>query len=371
VEANRLREIISRFPDCRVAVLGDFFLDKYLDVDPALAEISVETGKTANQVVSIRCSPGAAGTVVNNLAALHAGKLHVLGFTGDDGEGFELRRALQNLGCDTQGLLTLRDRFTPIYLKPRTSNTADLSGEHERYDTKNRRPTPADVQETVVSHLERLLPQLDAVIIIDQVDEEECGIVTTRVRESVTGLGERFSGKVFWADSRRRIGRFRNVIIKVNAHEAVKEIFPDGDQNCRGKVGPGRRTGPLHSRSNGRAPSSDVILDDEIVQQAMTELRKRTGRPVFVTAGRRGIWINDVRPLLVRGVRVSEPTDPTGAGDSATAGAVLALCAGANLEEAALLANLAASITVQQLATTGTASPNQLVPRLEMWRSQG
>jgi bifunctional ADP-heptose synthase (sugar kinase/adenylyltransferase) len=343
VEANRLREIISRLPHCRVAVLGDFFLDKYLDVDPALAEISVETGKTANQVVSIRCSPGAAGTVVNNLAALHAGKLHVLGFTGDDGEGFELRRALQNLGCDTQGLLTLRDRFTPTYLKPRTSNTADLSGEHERYDTKNRRPTPADVQETVVSHLERLLPQLDAVIIIDQVDEEECGIVTAMVRERLAGLGERFSGKVFWADSRRRIGKFRNVIIKVNAHEAVKEV--NGD----------------HAG----------ISEDATVHRTMAELQKRTGRPVFITAGRRGIWISGVTPLLVRGVRVPEPTDPTGAGDSATAGAVLALCAGANLQEAALLANLVASITVQQLATTGTASPNQLVPRLEMWRSQG
>jgi len=35
------------------------------------------------------------------------------------------------------------------------------------------------------------------------------------------------------------------------------------------------------------------------------------------------------------------------------------------------MANLVASITVQQLATTGTASPEQLGPRLELWRSQG
>jgi len=103
----------------------------------------------------------------------------------------------------------------------------------------------------------------------------------------------------------------------------------------------------------------------------MKQLRKRTGRPVFVTAGRRGIWIDDSRPMLVRGVRIPEPTDPTGAGDSATAGAVLALCSGAGLQEAALLANLVASITVQQLATTGTAGPDQLGPRLELWRSQG
>jgi sugar/nucleoside kinase (ribokinase family) len=81
--------------------------------------------------------------------------------------------------------------------------------------------------------------------------------------------------------------------------------------------------------------------------------------------------VSDPEPSLVRGVRVPEPTDPTGAGDSATAGAVLALCAGASPAEAALVANLVASITVQQLGTTGTARPEELAPRLEMWLAQG
>ncbi len=377
MRADRLQAIIHRFPECRIAVLGDFFLDKYLDVDPALAEISVETGKTAHQVCSIRRSPGAAGTVVNNLAALGAGRLHVLGFTGDDGEGFELRRALQDLGCSIEGLLVLPDRFTPTYLKPRACNTADLSGEHERYDTKNRRHTSVNAQARIVGHLECLLPELDAVIIVDQVEEAECGVVTTKVRESLAALAERHTTKIFWADSRRRIGRFRNVIIKVNSHEAVKEIFPHGAPSARHRLpegrqaGPGRRTGPTDGRTSGAEPGTEITLDDRIVTKAMTELRKRIGRPVFVTAGRRGIWIDDSRPMLVRGVRIPEPTDPTGAGDSATAGAVLALCSGAGMQEAALLANLVASITVQQLATTGTAGPDQLGPRLEMWRSQG
>ena len=92
---------------------------------------------------------------------------------------------------------------------------------------------------------------------------------------------------------------------------------------------------------------------------------------MFVTAGARGMWTSDPETALVRGVTVPEPTDPTGAGDSATAGAVLALCAGATAAEAALVGNLVASITVQQLATTGTARPEDLGPRLELWLSQG
>ena len=67
---GRLAEITGSFSEIRLAVAGDFFLDKYLEVDPALAEVSLETGKAANQVVRVRHSPGAAGNVVNNIAAL-------------------------------------------------------------------------------------------------------------------------------------------------------------------------------------------------------------------------------------------------------------------------------------------------------------
>ena len=77
--------------------------------------------------------------------------------------------------------------------------------------------------------------------------------------------------------------------------------------------------------------------------------------------------VSDPEPTHVPGVRVEGPIDPTGAGDSVTAGAVLALAAGAALPEAALVGNLVASITIQQLATTGTARPDQLPDRLEMW----
>jgi bifunctional ADP-heptose synthase (sugar kinase/adenylyltransferase) len=345
MDAARLEQIIRRFPDCRVAVLGDFFLDKYLDTDPELAQVSVESGKTAHQVVSIRTSPGAAGTIVNNLRALDAGRLYVLGITGDDGEGYELRKCLGRLGCGMEGLISVPGLFTPTYLKPRNCRAADLSGEHERYDTKNRRATPRDAQDKVLAYLETILPEIDAVAVQDQVEAEEMedsAVVTARVKERLAELAARFPNKIFWADSRARIGAFRNVMIKVNAREAVRQVFPPGVENP----------------------------EDETVVRALAELRKRTGKPVFVTAGGRGMWTSDPEPALVRGVAVPEPTDPTGAGDSATAGGVLALCAGATPREAALVANLVASITVQQLAVTGTAARGELGPRLEMWRAQ-
>ena len=75
--------------------------------------------------------------------------------------------------------------MTPTYLKPRDRNDASLAGEHERYDTKNRRPTSPALGERIVRSLDALLPELDAVIVLDQVEEADCGVVTAALREVV------------------------------------------------------------------------------------------------------------------------------------------------------------------------------------------
>jgi rfaE bifunctional protein kinase chain/domain len=342
MSAGRLRELIEKFPRLRVAVLGDFFLDKYLDVDPGLAEVSVETGRTAHQVVGIRHNPGAAGTVVCNLAALGAGTLHAVGFTGDDGQSYELRKDLAQLRCGTDHLHCDPQRTTPTYLKPRDNTDPSLAGEHDRYDTKNHTLTSRAIEQQIVGSLDALLPELDAVIIADQVEEEGCGVITATVRQALASAAGRHPGVVFWADSRRRIRQFRGMIIKPNQFEAV------------GKEDP--------------LPGDEVDLPE--LAEAVRRLRAETGAPICATRGPEGMLVSDPDMTVVPGVRLEGPIDPTGAGDSATAGVVLALAAGAELSEAALVGNLVASITVEQLATTGTARPDQLPSRLQTWRSQ-
>ena len=73
--SHSLDLLLSRFSDLSILVVGDFFLDRYLDIDPTLSETSLETGLEANQVVRVRNHPGAAGTVTNNLCALGIGKV--------------------------------------------------------------------------------------------------------------------------------------------------------------------------------------------------------------------------------------------------------------------------------------------------------
>src|SRR5262245_51064111 len=210
-----IEHILSAIPQRTIGVLGDLFLDRYLDIDTNLDELSVETGKIAYQVTRVRSYPGAAGTVINNLAALGVGRIYPIASIGDDGEGYELRQALKKLSSvEEGGIISVPERRTPTYTKPMRG-----AEELNRLDIKNRAPTPVEVEGRIIELLDEAWPRLDALIVLDQVSEEDCGVVTKRVRDHLAELGGREPGKFVLADSRERIGEFRNVCVKPNADE--------------------------------------------------------------------------------------------------------------------------------------------------------
>jgi len=326
-----IQQILEALSRLHIGVLGDLFLDRYLDIDGALTEPSIETGLEAYQVVGVRAYPGAAGTVINNLAALGVWRVSVLSVIGEDGEGFELRRELEERGVDVDYLLTTPERRTPTYAKPMLMETGKPARELNRLDIKNRRPMPIELTANILKHLAELWSQVDALIVVDQVSESECGVVTSAVRERLAELGAAVPGKLILADSRTRIGLFRNVLAKPNQAE------------CRQATGIGE------------------------LNLAVQTLAARTGRAVFCTCGEQGILLGEPtgKVKLVPGFPVTGPTDTVGAGDSTSAGIACALASGVSLEAAAVFGNLVASITVQQIGTTGTATQQQVIER---WR---
>ena len=334
-----VEQILERLPRLTVGVLGDLFLDRYLDIDAALTEPSIETGLDAYQVVRVRPSPGAAGTVINNLVALGVGAVRVVAVIGDDGEGYELLQALKRLGVvDTAGVVVSADRRTPTYTKPMLHEPGRPARELNRLDIKNRTPLPGPLEARVLDALRDLWPRVDALVVLDQVSEAECGVVTTGVRDLLAQLGASDSRRFVLADSRERIGLFRSVCLKPNVRECRSAIYGED--------------------TDWDAPNP------------VWELAQRAGRPVFCTAAELGIMLADPgspewRVVHVSAYPVRGPIDPVGAGDSTSAGIACARAAGTSLEEAAAFGNLVASITVQQIGTTGTASPEQVRQR---WR---
>src|SRR5262249_35471356 len=74
----------------------------------------------------------------------------------------------------------------------------------------------------LIELLDEAWPQLDALLVLDQVSEEDCGVVTAKVREHLAKRAEDDPEKFVLADSRERIGLFRNVCGKPNWDELVK-----------------------------------------------------------------------------------------------------------------------------------------------------
>jgi rfaE bifunctional protein kinase chain/domain len=343
--AESIETILRRLPSLAVGVVGDLFLDRYLDLDAGLTEPSLETGLDAYQVVNVRSYPGAAGTVVNNLAALGIGRINPVSIIGDDGEGYELRKELAAMGVvDVAAVRTWDGRVTPSYVKPLLRRPGQPPRELNRIDMKNRRRLPREAEDVVLQDLDEVWEKVDALVVLDQVTEPDCGVVTARVRERLTRMGKERSEAMILADSRARISQFRAVALKPNAREC------------------------LGSMRTASADGDALALTAEL-------LAKQAGRPVFCTCGDKGMllavpWRGEPTVLLPA-YPVAGPIDVTGAGDSASAGIICAAAAGASLEQAAAFGCLVASITVQQVGKTGTATPDQIRQRWCDMRAQG
>jgi rfaE bifunctional protein kinase chain/domain len=317
-------EILERIPRLRILVAGDICLDRWCTYDPKHREPSRETGLDRIGVVSTDVTPGGGGTVANNLAALGAGHVAVLGIAGDDGDGFELARALSGRRIDATHLIrsSALQTFTYTKLINSTNRVEDLP----RVDFIHSEPLAANLETQLLGRLRQIAPAFDAIVALDQCETPESGIVTSELRILLSEIARASPEKVVWADSRIRCEHFRGVTMKVNLQEAAAAC-----QRLK------------------------IPTDYSRLRAALDAPR------LFVTAGAEGVHI--ATPTGIEHVpttRIDHPVDICGAGDSFSAGAVCALALGATAAEAARFGNLVASITVMKPGT-GTASPAELL----------
>ncbi len=330
---ERFQEITAAYPRLRIVVLGDFCLDRYLEIDPVKSEVSIETGLEVHNVVNVRSQPGAAGTILNNLVALGIGEIHPVGFCGEDGEGFELLAALRSMrGVHLQHFLQTPERRTFTYCKPLVLEKGHAPRELNRLDSKNWSPTPKTVRKKLCDSFHVATGQADATILMDQVDLAETGVITTDLLGAACVLAQTRPELLMIGDSRRTLRDWPPVWLKMNNTElcALTHLTP-----------------------------TDSV---ETIKMAALNLARAHTRPVFVTLAERGIigaepggLVKHLPAFPVRGA-----IDIVGAGDAVMANLTAALAAGALLSEALELAMAAASVVIHQLGTTGAARVEDL-----------
>jgi len=332
-QIDNIIRVIDRANSRTITVFGDYCLDKYLYIDPARDEPSLETGLTAYQADRKALYPGAGGTIVNNLRSLGA-KVRCVGLVGDDGEGYELLKSLERIGADTSLMVRSADIITNTYIKPMCKTQDGIYSEMNRLDIRNFSKMANNLQNKLLANLKKALNDSQGIMILEQFTECNGSVVTERTREELSLLAECYPEKFFCADSRGNAGRYRNMLIKCN-HLELPRVYNNGkqDENC-------------------------------IVKQGMALLREN-GRAVIVTLGENGAYVFEKRAMFhIPAFQVKGPLDIVGAGDATNAGMILGLTLGLTLPEAVLLGGCVASITIQQLGVTGTATIEQVRHRL-------
>lgn len=314
-----LNAVFERMDLVRVGVIGDFCLDAYWIADMTRSQISREVPHFPLPIIEERMSPGGAGNVACNIAALKPAKVTAIGMTGCDWRGDALRRLLREAGVDVSLFLESAKRTTPSYIKPMRKGLSDVIYEDPRLDFEDWTTMDADDEERLLTALDSL--DVDVLCVCDQMGY---GCITPTIRKKICELGK--NGLTVIADSRDRIGLYTDVIVKPNEVEAARAV--------------------------------DSAADYGTVARLMSE---KTGRPAIVTLGGDGCLVcegDEVKHVPAR--RVAPPIDICGAGDTFLSALACSLAAGAALDEAALIANTASSVTIKKINATGTATRDEI-----------
>lgn len=312
---ERLLALARALRGRRVAVIGDVVLDRYWV--GRSSRISREAPVLILDFEDERSVPGGASNAAANVRAL-GGTARLVGRVGNDPAGRDLRRALRSSGVDGRWLA--RDGAAGTVVKTRVLAGSSHASRQQivRMDRGHAAPVAKASIHTLVRAAERAVRGADAVLLSDY----GYGLLGPAVRRAAIAAARR-AGIPVVADSRYALRSFRGAtLLTPNEHE-VAEAFHLGS------------------------------LDGASLRRAGAELRRAAAaEAVWITRGISGmLLIERGRVRAVPIVGSSDVADVTGAGDAVSAAAALALAAGAEQGEAALLATYAASVVVMKRGT--------------------
>ena len=317
---KELKPLLRRIAKLRILVVGDVMLDHYIWGDAT--RISPEAPVPVIDIARDSWTAGGAANVALNLASLGA-RCTVAGFIGDDEAGHRLNTILHGRHIDT----IATPGSAPTIVKTR------VLVRHQQLCRLDRESAPSAYEiptGRVDALLKRAIEGADAVILSDYAK----GILNDAVVARVTQLARK-AGKFIALDPKpkRRLAFHGLDLITPNKRESLELAGMEP---------------PPHTRF----PAAEVCA-------RLHELYAT--RHLVVTLGEEGMLLSDggrVRKIIPTAAR--EVFDVSGAGDTALAGLVVALCAGAPLETAAHFANAAAGVVVGKLGTA-TVSPDEII----------
>ncbi|HOJ51761.1 MAG TPA: D-glycero-beta-D-manno-heptose-7-phosphate kinase [Syntrophales bacterium] len=315
ISNRRAIEIIDRFPFAHVLVVGDIMVDHF--IWGKVARISPEAPVPVVEVQEDSVMLGGAANVMNNIRSLD-GQVYGVGIVGADEMGERLLGELGRRNIDTEGIVVELGRPTTI-----KTRIVAHGQQVVRFDRESKKEVSRRATEKMLARIESLLPALNVIVVSDY----NKGVVT---RELLTGLKKLISGTqvMLCVDPKKTDFSFYQGahVITPNHHEAE------------------------------RATGMEIANRRSLMKVGEELLKRFAFQAALITRGEQGMSLFEQGASTVHTefpADAREVFDVTGAGDTAIGTFALAVASGANLREAAYLANKAAGVVVGK---TGTAT---------------
>lgn len=322
---NNLIKIIGKFKDKKILILGDVMLDKYIWGD--VSRISPEAPVQIVNVVKESYSPGGAANVANNIAALSA-KSFMVGVVGKDTTKNELIEELKKRNIDVNGLIEDENKRTIRKVRVFGRNQQLL-----RFDYEKKGYVDSKTEANILEFISKKIDDIDAVIVSDYAK----GTITKNLMEKLIALCKE-----------------KNKIIVVDPKPKHKHFYKNATLIT-----------PNHKEAHEMTDLAEEEPWDIDIEGMGKKLLEELNSTILITKGEKGMSLFEKG-----GKTTSIPTfakevyDIVGAGDTSAATLTLALASGASFEEAAIIANHAAGITVGKIGTS-TVSIEELRKSIE------
>jgi rfaE bifunctional protein kinase chain/domain len=303
ITKERAVDLISKFPDITVAVIGDIILDKYLwgDVERISPEAPVPVVDVKKETVSL----GGASNVANNIASLDA-KAYMIGVVGDDENAKIIENLLKSKNINP---VLIKDKSRPTIEKTRI---IAVSQQLLRIDREDRSKLSTEIEDKIINEIKNIKDKINVFIVSDYGK----GVITQRIMDFIKSLNK----PIFVDPKPSNYQLYKHTtILTPNKKEAYESIKADKNTDLE---------------FVGRKIMSDLELNQ-----------------LLITLGGEGMALFEGDKILHIPTKAKKVFDVTGAGDTVISVLALARLAGGTWEESASLANTAAGYVVGEIGT--------------------
>ncbi len=313
INRKRLEDIISKFKNRRVLVLGDIMLDRYTwgTVERISPEAPVPVVRVGKDTLCL----GGAGNVYHNLKSLGSSPV-LMGTVGEDESGKWIKK---NLGYK-ESIYTIKNR-------PTTTKTRIIAHQQQivRVDKEVNQSIPQETNNRMLKFLQK--EDYEGIVISDY----NKGVVNEHIMKGLLSFSRKRDIPVFVDPKIENIALFTPITLLTPNHFETAAMV---NHPCE--------------------------KDEEVEKAGMEIFSQISVKYLIIKRGKKGVTVIDENKKSVHIPTIAkEVYDVTGAGDTVIAAASLALLSGASIQEAAFLANAAAGIVVGKIGTA-VVTPQEL-----------